>query len=139
MVTIVDFFIWWFLLKLHWNYRNIILIMLILLFSPFRLQLTWLRYYKTIEQIMKDIAHSFLDGYWVKTSYRGQNVKFSPCRNPRIKGILWDCRWSPPSIRIYSHTCWFVYRNAFLIMKLSKPPSFKVIRALIASQSTFEI
>ena len=32
----------------------------------------------------------------------------------------------------------FFYRNAFLIMKLSKLPSFKVIRALIASQSTFE-
>ena len=33
----------------------------------------------------------------------------------------------------------FVYRNTFLIMKLGKPPSFIVIRALIASQSTFEI
>ena len=31
------------------------------------------------------------------------------------------------------------YRNAFLIMKLSNPPSFRAIRALIASQSTFEI
>ena len=28
---------------------------------------------------------------------------------------------------------------AFLIMKLSNPPSFRAIRALIASQSTFEI
>ena len=33
----------------------------------------------------------------------------------------------------------FFYRNAFLIMKLSNPPSFRAIRALIASQSTFEI
>ena len=33
----------------------------------------------------------------------------------------------------------FVYRNAFLLMKLSNPPSFRAIRALIASQSTFEI
>ena len=32
----------------------------------------------------------------------------------------------------------FFYRNAFLLMKLSNPPSFKVIRALIASQSMFE-
>ena len=32
----------------------------------------------------------------------------------------------------------FFYRNAFLIMKLSKLQSFRVIRALIASQSTFE-
>ena len=30
------------------------------------------------------------------------------------------------------------YGNAFIIMKLSKLPSFKVIQALIASQSTFE-
>ena len=33
----------------------------------------------------------------------------------------------------------FVYRNTFIIMKLSKPPSVRVILALIASQSTFEI
>ena len=32
----------------------------------------------------------------------------------------------------------FFYGNAFLIIKLSKPPRFRVIRALIASQSTFE-
>ena len=57
----------------------------------------------------------------------------------RLKGILWDRRWIVPSIRIFSHTCWFVYRNAFLIMKLSNPPTFRAIRALIASQSTFEI
>ena len=31
------------------------------------------------------------------------------------------------------------YKNASLIMKLSKPPSFRVIPALIASQSMFEI
>ena len=35
-----------------------------------------------------------------------------------VKGILWDRRWSPPSIKIFSHTCWFVYRSAFLIMNL---------------------
>ena len=52
-----------------------------------------------------------------------------------IKGILWDRRWRVPSIRIFSHTCWFVYRNAFLIMKLSKLPSFRMIPALIDSQS----
>ena len=56
-----------------------------------------------------------------------------------LKGILWDRRWSTSSIRIFSHTCWFFYGNAFLIMKLSKLPSFRAIRAPIASQSTFEI
>ena len=55
-----------------------------------------------------------------------------------LKGILWDRRWIAPSIGISSHTCWFFYGNAFLIIKLSKLPSFKVIRALIASQSTFK-
>ena len=25
----------------------------------------------------------------------------------KLKGIIWDCRWSPPSIRIFSHKCWF--------------------------------
>ena len=62
--------------------------------------------------------------------------------NEIIKGILWDRRWSTPSIRISphtGHTCWFFYGNTFLIMKLSKLPSFRAIRALIASQSTFEI
>ena len=24
-----------------------------------------------------------------------------------VKGILWVCRWSPPSLRIFPHTCWF--------------------------------
>ena len=57
----------------------------------------------------------------------------------RFKGILWDRRWIAPSIDIFPQTCWFFYRNAFLIMKLSNPPSFRAIRALIASQSTFEI
>ena len=33
----------------------------------------------------------------------------------------------------------FFYRNAFLIIKLSNPPSFRAIRAPIASQSTFVI
>ena len=33
----------------------------------------------------------------------------------------------------------FLYRNAFLIVKISNPPSLRAIRALIASQSTFEI
>ena len=42
------------------------------------------------------------------------------------------------SIRICSHTCWLFYWNAFIIMKLSKLPSFRVIRAVIASQSTFD-
>ena len=32
----------------------------------------------------------------------------------------------------------FLLKNAFLIMKLSNLPSFKAIRALIASQWTFE-
>ena len=56
-----------------------------------------------------------------------------------IKGTLWDRRWIAPSIGIFPQTCWIFYRNAFLIMKLSNPPSFRAIRALIASQSTFEI
>ena len=41
-----------------------------------------------------------------------------------FKGILWDRRWIAPSIGIFSHTCGYFYRNAFLIMKLSNPPSF---------------
>ena len=41
-----------------------------------------------------------------------------------IKGILWDRRWIAPSIGIFSHTCGFVYRNAFLLMKLSNPHKF---------------
>ena len=32
----------------------------------------------------------------------------------------------------------FIYRNAILRMKLSNLPSFRTIRAIIASQSTFE-
>ena len=56
-----------------------------------------------------------------------------------LKGIIWDRRWSTPSIRISSHTCWFFYGNAFLLIKLSKLPRVRAIRALIASQSTFEI
>ena len=43
-----------------------------------------------------------------------------------------------PLSGFFSHGCWFFYRNAFLIMKPSKLPSFRAIRALSASQSTFE-
>ena len=57
----------------------------------------------------------------------------------QFKGMLWDRRWIAPSIGICPQTWWFVYRNAFLIMKLSNPPSFRAVRALIASQSAFEI
>ena len=63
------------------------------------------------------------------------------CSNCRtlVKGILCDCQLRAPSIGIFSYTCWFFYRNAFLIMKLNKLPlSFRMIRALIASQSMFE-
>ena len=46
-----------------------------------------------------------------------------------IKGILWDRRWIAPSIGIFFPTdANFVFRNAFLIMKLSNPPSFRAIR-----------
>ena len=38
----------------------------------------------------------------------------------------------------FLHTYCFFYRNAFLIMKLNKLPSFRAIQALIASQSMFE-
>ena len=31
---------------------------------------------------------------------------------------------SRPLSGFFSHTCVFVYRNAFLLMKLSNPPSF---------------
>ena len=55
-----------------------------------------------------------------------------------LKGILWDRQGSPPSIVIFPPKCCFFYRNAFLIMKLSNITSFREIRALIASQSTFE-
>ena len=40
-------------------------------------------------------------------------------------------------LQFQSNNCNF-YGNAFLIMKLSKRPSFRAIRALIASQSTYE-
>ena len=44
-----------------------------------------------------------------------------------------------PALRIFSHTCWFLFTEMhYLIMELSKLPRFRVIRALIASQSTFE-
>ena len=43
-----------------------------------------------------------------------------------------------PLSGFFPHILIFFYGNAFLIMKLSKLPSFRVIRALIASQSTFE-
>ena len=56
-----------------------------------------------------------------------------------IKGILWNRRWIAPSIGIFSHTCWFFREMHLVIMKLNNPPSFRAIRALIASQSTFEI
>ena len=36
-----------------------------------------------------------------------------------------------------THADIFFYRNAFIIMKRSKPPSFRVIRALIAVNSVF--
>ena len=39
----------------------------------------------------------------------------------------------------FPHMLIYFYRNVFLIMKLSNPPSFRAIRALIASQSMFEI
>ena len=42
-----------------------------------------------------------------------------------------------PLSGFFPYKCWFVYRNAFLIMKLSKPPKFQS-EALIASQLTFE-
>ena len=29
-----------------------------------------------------------------------------------LQGILWDRMWIAPSIGIFSHTCWFFYRNA---------------------------
>ena len=47
---------------------------------------------------------------------------------------------SQPSIRISPHRCRFFLknRNAFLLKKLSNLPSFRVIGALIASQSMFE-
>ena len=67
------------------------------------------------------------------------NIQYYVKAKSWIKGILWDRKWSPPSIGICSHPrCWFVYRNAFLIMKLSNLPSFRAIRVLIALQSTFE-
>ena len=37
---------------------------------------------------------------------------------PWFQGILWDSKWIAPSIVIYSHTCGFCYRNAFIHMKL---------------------
>ena len=49
-----------------------------------------------------------------------------------------DRRWILPCIGIFPIMLFF-YRNAFLIMKLSNPPIFRPIRAVIISQSTFEI
>ena len=60
------------------------------------------------------------------------------CADDRFKGILWDRQWSPPSIGIFTHRCWFFYRKAFLTMKLNICLSFRTIQALIASQSLFE-
>ena len=37
-----------------------------------------------------------------------------------VGGILWDLQWSPPSIRVFPHRCWFVYRNAFLSFQVSE-------------------
>ena len=43
-----------------------------------------------------------------------------------------------PLLGFFSHkNADFVYRNTFIIIKLSNLPSFRSIRALIASQSTF--
>ena len=57
-----------------------------------------------------------------------------------FKGILWDTQWKPALYRdftgILPRRCRFVYRNAFLLKKQSNVP--RTIRALIASQSTFE-
>ena len=51
--------------------------------------------------------------------FLGKNLQF---QNIYVfKGILWDRRWIAPSIGIFSHTCGFVYRNAFLLLKLSDP------------------
>ena len=52
------------------------------------------------------------------------NVFYGISSSSRFKGILWDRRWIAPSIGIFSHTCGHFYRNAFLLMKLSNPPSF---------------
>ena len=93
-----------------------------------------------------DLLNYNVTQWWcAPTTLIKSQITFFVCKHPgckywcrHIKGILWDRRWSPLSIRIYYHTCWFLYGNALLIMKLSKLPSFKVIRALIASHSTFE-
>ena len=42
---------------------------------------------------------------------------------------IWDRQWSTPSFGILPHRCWFVYRNAFLIIKLSNLLSFRAIRS----------
>ena len=59
-----------------------------------------------------------LTKYW-HVSFHHRSCAHCDINSFGIKGILWDRQWSPPSIGISSHTCWYVYRNAFLIMKLS--------------------
>ena len=68
---------------------------------------------------------SWLSCLWKKRNFRRQKSHWQWKSN--IKGILWDRQWSPPSIRIVSHKCWFFFnRNAFLIMKLSRKAGFQV-------------
>ena len=96
--------------------------------SDIELQERW----KFGESIFHNIMNRLYMNYWIKFDW-------SYTTDSNVKGILWDRRWSTPSIRILSHTCWYFFGNAFLIIKLRNPPSFRAIRALIASQSTFEI
>ena len=45
--------------------------------------------------------------------------------NVIFKGILWDRRWSTPSIRIFSHTCWFFLRQGISNHKTKQASKFQ--------------
>ena len=95
--------------------------------------LTWLNALFTREFIFMNMK------YWRRIDWetmKNTSVQNRLLKYATVKGILWDRRWSTPSIRIIfpTHADFFTE-----IMKLSNPPSFRAIRALIASQSTFEI
>ena len=82
----------------------------------------WNKYIKQVSCIvsLQDIyvLVTYIQGHLPNLNVKDMFEKIS------FKGILWDRRWIAPSIGIFPQTCWFFYRNAFLILKLSSPPSF---------------
>ena len=80
---------------------------------------------KLAQEILWMYVKKMIQRFWKRDP--GQNISLSllMCKSHHfVKGILWDRRWIAPSIGIFPHTCGFFYRNTFLLMKLSNPPSF---------------